>query len=158
MKDPAVVGGLDELMPHGEFRGQLAQLEGVRPDGLASEKRKAVLVDTFTKNLSRLGNYKYVAETTILRPSKNRPLYCLFYATRHPKGIEVFRDCQLKALTEQSKTRAAIKVRSAEDSTGQSRAIPVSYMIWDRTNSPLSSLQNNWRLKKLWLSLGHFRQ
>ncbi len=28
MKDPAVVGGLDELMPHGEFRGQLAQLEG----------------------------------------------------------------------------------------------------------------------------------
>jgi three-Cys-motif partner protein len=119
MKDPAVVGGLDELMPYGEFRRQLAQLEGLHPGGLASEKRKAVLVDTFSKNLSRLGNYKYVAETTILRPSKNRPLYCLFYATRHTKGIEVFRDCQLKALTEQSKTRATIKVRSAEDSTGQ---------------------------------------
>ena len=60
-----------------------------------------------------------MAETTVLRPLKDRPLYCLCYATRHERGIEVFRDCQVKALIEQSKTRAATKVKHAATSSGQ---------------------------------------
>ena len=55
----------------------------------------------------------------MLRPIKDRPLYCLFYATRHPKGIEVFRDCQFEALKEQSKTRAAAKIKYAQAKSGQ---------------------------------------
>jgi hypothetical protein len=55
----------------------------------------------------------------VLRPLKDRALYCLFYATRHPRGIEVFRDCQIKALKEQSRTRAATKIKRAEESSGQ---------------------------------------
>jgi hypothetical protein len=69
--------------------------------------------------LAKIGNYKYVAETTVLKPLSDRPLYCLCYATRHPKGIEVFRDCQLQALHEQAKTRAATKVKHAESVSGQ---------------------------------------
>jgi hypothetical protein len=40
--------------------------------------------------------------------------------TRHATGIEVFRDCQVKALDEQSKTRAATKIKSAQAESGQS--------------------------------------
>lgn len=119
MKDAAIATGLDELMPYGDFRSRLLELERAHPDGLAPQERKAVLVRAFGQSLSLLGQYDYVAETTILRSLKDRPLYCLFYATRHPTGIEVFRDCQLKALREQSDTRAATKVKSAEDTTGQ---------------------------------------
>jgi three-Cys-motif partner protein len=119
IKDAAVVDGLDVLMPYGDFRGQLAELERAHPYGFAPEQRKAVLVNAFSESLAKLGRYKYVAETTVLRPLKDRPLYCLFYATRHPKGIEVFRDCQVKALHEQSATRAASKIRYAQDSSGQ---------------------------------------
>jgi three-Cys-motif partner protein len=119
IKDATVASGLDELMPYGDFRGKLAEAEKADPKGLGPEERKTVLVDAFGESLARLGNYVYVAETSVLRPLTDRPLYCLFYATRHPKGIEVFRDCQIKALTEQSKTRAAKKVRHAETSTGQ---------------------------------------
>jgi three-Cys-motif partner protein len=119
IKDAAVVSGVDELMPYGDFRGRLAEAEKAHPEGLSPEGRKAVLVEAFGESLARLGHYDYVAETTVFRPLKDRPLYCLFYATRHSKGIEVFRDCQVKALTEQSKTRAATKVRHAESSTGQ---------------------------------------
>ena len=84
------------------------------------DQRKAILADAFGQSLARIGNFEYVAETTVLRPLKDRPLYCLFYASRHPKGIEVFRDCQVRALTEQSKARAATKVRNAQDASGQS--------------------------------------
>ena len=117
--DPVSAAGLDELIPHGDFRAKIQAAEQAHPGGLSAEERKVILVDAFTECLIQLGNYAYVAETTVLRPLKDRPLYCLFYATRHPRGIEVFRDCQIKALTEQSKTRAATKMKHAETSSGQ---------------------------------------
>jgi three-Cys-motif partner protein len=119
IQDPAVVSGLNELIPYGDWRTELAEAERARPGRVTPDERKAILVQAFSGCLAKLGKYEYVAETTVLRPVKERPLYCLFYATRHRKGIEVFRDCQFKALTEQSKTRAATKVRHAETSSGQ---------------------------------------
>jgi three-Cys-motif partner protein len=82
-------------------------------------RRKQILVDAFGNSLAQLGNYRYVAETTVLRPLADRPLYCLFYATRNPTGIEVFRDSQIAALTEQSRTRAATRLAHASRGTGQ---------------------------------------
>lgn len=114
--NPLVVRELNELMPHGNWR---AKLEAAESSQASPDIRKAILVEGFASNLAQLGNYDYVAETTVLRPVKDRPLYCLFYATRHEKGIEVFRDCQAEALKEQSKTRAASKVRHAEAQSGQ---------------------------------------
>jgi len=119
IKEPAVVTGLNELIPFGDWRSTLEAAERTRSGALTSEERKAILVDAFASNLAHYGKYDYVAETTVLRPVKDRPLYCLFYATRHPKGIEVFRDCQAEALKEQSKTRAATKVKHAAVQTGQ---------------------------------------
>jgi three-Cys-motif partner protein len=116
MKEPAIEQGVDELIPYGNWRKKLEEAERYRA---TSDDRKTILVDAFGESLAQIGSYKYVAETTVLKPLSDRALYCLCYATRHPKGIEVFRDCQLKALQEQAKTRAATKVRHAEATTGQ---------------------------------------
>lgn len=116
MKDPPIEQGVDELIPYGDWRKKLEEAER---RGATSEDRKAIIVDAFGESLAKIGSYNYVAETTVLRPLSDRALYCLCYATRHPKGIEVFRDCQFKALQEQAKTRAATKVKHAETTTGQ---------------------------------------
>jgi three-Cys-motif partner protein len=108
--EPAVVAGLNELMPDGNWRSTLAA---------GTEDRKPILVKAFSDNLRKIGNYDFIAETSVLRPTRERTLYCLFYATRHEKGIEVFRDCQVEALKEQSRTRAGVKVRHKETTTGQ---------------------------------------
>jgi three-Cys-motif partner protein len=112
----SVVAGLNQLMPHGDWRGRLEAAESAQA---TSDERKAILVEGFRSNLAHFGKYEYVAETSVLRPVKDRPLYYLFYATRHEKGIEVFRDSQIEALKEQSKTRAAAKVKHKEEKTGQ---------------------------------------
>jgi len=117
--DVNIVAGLDELIPHGDWRSKITNAETQGGGNLTPEARKKVLVGAFTESLGKFGNYRFVAETTILRPLKDRPLYCLCYATRHPRGIEVFRDCQAEAMKEQSKTRAATKVRHVEAKTGQ---------------------------------------
>jgi hypothetical protein len=117
--DPGIIQGLDELMPYGDWRTKLEDAERASGGHLSSIERKDILVECFSLSLSRLGSFEYVAETTVLRPLKDRPLYCLFYATRHPRGIEVFRDCQHKALTEQSRIRASTKIKHSESTTGQ---------------------------------------
>lgn len=117
IKDAAIATGLDELIPFGDWRSRLDNAE--QSGTVTPDQRKAILVEDFSRSLRQLGDYDYVAETTVLRPLKDRPLYCLFYATRHPKGIEVFRDCQIAALKEQSTTRAATKVKHIATTTGQ---------------------------------------
>lgn len=122
-----VISGLNELIPYGNWQSKLKEAE--RRANNSSSERKDILVGAFTESLARLGNYPYVAETTILRPLKDRPLYCLCYATRNHHGIEVFRDCQVKALVEQAKTRAATKIKYAEASTGQGEFFKILYEI-----------------------------
>jgi len=117
--DANIVTGLNELIPHGDWRSQIAEAEKRGGGNLTPEERKSVIVGAFTASLAELGNYRFVAETTVLRPLKDRPLYCLCYATRHPSGIEVFRDCQIKALQEQSATRAAVKLQHTARTSGQ---------------------------------------
>jgi three-Cys-motif partner protein len=117
--DANIVTGLNELIPHGDWRSKITQAERESGGNLTPEARKAVLVSAFTEGLAKLGDYPFVAETTILRPLKDRPLYCLCYATRHSKGIQVFRDCQIKALQEQSATRAAMKLKHVAMTSGQ---------------------------------------
>ncbi len=118
IKDANIVAGLDELIPFGDWRAKLEKAE--ESGSFTSAVRKAILADAFGQSLRKLGSYEYVGETTVLRPLKDRPLYCLFYATRHPKGMEVFRDCQIRAMREESRTRAATKLRHTTATTGQS--------------------------------------
>jgi hypothetical protein len=68
IKDGAVVAGLNELIPFGDWRSMLEAAEKTFPSGLSSVERKAILVDAFASNLAHFGTYAYVAETTVLRP------------------------------------------------------------------------------------------
>lgn len=112
IKDPHMMAMLDALIPYGDWRQKLA-------DADSANARKAIIVEAFGQSLQTIGEYTYVAETTVLRPVKDRPLYCLFYATRHGKGIEVFRDSQMEALKKESETRAATKLQHTANKSGQ---------------------------------------
>ncbi len=138
MNEPAIMAAVDELIPFGDFRTKLAEAE--RSGEVTPGERKSMLVAAFGQSLKQLGNYDYVAETTILRPLRHRPLYCFFYATRHPKGIEVFRDCQFAALKEESKTRASTKVTYVETTTGQGELFE---SLHDMASDELTSFLRN---------------
>lgn len=118
MSTPATVAGLDELLPIGRWRENLAMVGA----GLSEERaaaRKTVLIDAFREVLRELGDYRYVAEVPVLRPVRDRLLYSLIYATRSATGIEVFRDSQIKTLTEQDTVRSATKAKASR-TAGQS--------------------------------------
>ena len=114
ISEPTIQVGLDELMHSSAWRDKL-----IGPDGSNPQRRKEILCEAFGQSLKKLGGFEYVAETTVLKTTRDRPLYCLFYATHHKKGIEVFRDCQVRALREQAKVRAAKKVHQSIAWSGQ---------------------------------------
>jgi three-Cys-motif partner protein len=119
MNEPVTVNGLDELMPYGNWKLRLQDGERNAGRPLTSDERKEILVGAFSESLRQLGGYQYVVPTEILRPLRDRTLYCLFYATRHESGIAAFRECQIKALNAQATTRAALKVQHEASGSGQ---------------------------------------
>ena len=118
LKKPQISTSLDRLLVAPGWRAQLAASpkEGVRQ----AEYRKSVLIDAFSATLRSLGGYTHVAETTVLRPTRDRPLYSLVYGTRSVTGLEVFRDCQIKALREQSQIRGVAKLNAVANASRQS--------------------------------------
>lgn len=113
----AIQAGLEALMPDTNWRRRLDSIAPAVGQSTA-DVRKAVLVEAISDAISRLGGYEYVMETPVLFPTKNRTFYSLIYATRSPKGIEVFRDCQHAALKAQDQVRADLQVTKRDDLFG----------------------------------------
>ncbi len=135
MRDPVIMQGLDELIRIGSWREKLAAAGST----VSPANRKRILIDAFAATIGELGHYRYVAETPVLRPLRDREIYSLVYATRKPPGIEVFRDCQVRTLREQSAMRGAAKSSAQSTATGQTEAFAFSEMAPDGTESFLSS-------------------
>jgi len=117
IQSSGVAASLDELILDPTWRERLEDRPAHVPE---ADHRKTVLVDAFSRTLAQLGQYTHVAETTVLRPLKDRPLYSLVYGTRNSKGIEVFRSSQIKALGQQDRVRGLTKlsaVAAASDQT-----------------------------------------
>lgn len=115
--DPKTAASLDLLFADDTWRGRLDEAlpAGVDP----ADHRKTVLVDIFSSSLRKIGGYRHVAETTVLRPTIARPLYSLVYGTRSAIGLEVFRNCQIKALAKQDEVRGVAKLNAAVKATAQ---------------------------------------
>jgi three-Cys-motif partner protein len=109
MSSTDIVGGLDELLPAQGWRAALEEVDLRYPERDRPAMRRKILIDTFRRVLADQGGYGFVAETPVMRPLKNSMLYALVYATRSAKGIEVFRDCQIKTLREQETVRGVVK-------------------------------------------------
>lgn len=135
MRDPQIVDRLEALIPLGDWRQQLAASD----KSTSPSARKRILIDAFGATIGQVGGYRFVADTPVLRPLKDRELYSLIYATRRPPGIEVFRDCQVRTLREQSAMRRAAKTSAQAAATGQAEAFPLSMLSPDETEKFLTS-------------------
>lgn len=132
MSDPRTAEGLQALIPVGSWRQELSRAD--TPEG-----RKRVLIDAFAETLCSFGGFTFVAETPVLRPVKDRIIYSLIYATRASKGIEVFRDSQIKTLHKQTEVRGSTKLALSAAKSGQVEAFTQGEMAPSETESFLTA-------------------
>ncbi|WP_444854877.1 three-Cys-motif partner protein TcmP [Sphingosinicella sp.] len=109
---PSMAPTYDRLFPGVDWNSRFA---AARDDSAATPQgRKAIFLACFKEALRNIGGFEYIADVDVQYPGKDRTFYFLVYGTRRPPGIEVFRDCQLKALEAQSSIAGVKKIEAAQ--------------------------------------------
>jgi three-Cys-motif partner protein len=106
----------------GELLGQQA-LDDMR--GLSGQDRDDAAAFAYANQIGRAGNFPYVCTTVVLNPQLNRTHFHLIYATRHHKGVQVFKDAERHASGVMALARADAQQRHRIDVSGQNELFRV---------------------------------
>lgn len=87
--------------------------------GLTQRDREDAAVEEYARNVKAVGGFNYFCSAIILHPEKDRTHFHLIYATRNPKGVQVFKEAEKKAMAVQEVARAEAQHRRRETKTGQ---------------------------------------
>jgi hypothetical protein len=92
-----------------------------RPDvaALHGQDRDDAIAFTYADGVRRSGRYDYVGTAVVLNPLLDRTHFHLIYATRHPKGISVFKETEKSAAGFMRAARAEAKQRNRVDRSMQ---------------------------------------
>lgn len=93
-----------------DVRPQLKDL-----DGLALED---AAVGAYCAELRRRGKFAHVVPAIVLRRGEDKTHFHILYATRHAKGLEVFKEAEKAAVGVMRTTRAEVKLERAEGPQG----------------------------------------
>jgi three-Cys-motif partner protein len=109
---PEIDAGFKGLFGDSKFREKCKDLRG--------KSREDALIFEYADRVSRTGNFPHVPITLIPHPTNDRTHFHLVYATRHLKGVEVFKEAERKILYLAGEIRADAKRRKREARTNQS--------------------------------------
>lgn len=96
--------------------------------GIATQDREDAVVWEYCKSVRLTGQFKYVSPAIVLHPEKDRTHFHLIYATRHPRGIEVFKEAEKKAMPEMEHFRAEAQKRRREQLSGTGELFPADVL------------------------------
>lgn len=101
-----IIRFLDEPNREASYRdlfGRPGVLEVLR--ATRREERVDRAVEEYSKSLRVLCGFQYVSSAVILEPDVESVRYFLIYATNHPRGVEVFKEAEIKAAKIQDDVR-----------------------------------------------------
>ena len=73
---------------------------------LPPEERDDAAAFEYLKTVQREGNFPHASLAVVLHPAIDRRFFYLPYLTRHPKGIEVFKDAEKRSMQDMERLRA----------------------------------------------------
>jgi len=86
-------------------------LRSSRSKNEPSHARAEQAVREYGRSLRLLCGFKYVSAAVILEPDEESIRYFLVYATNHPKGVEVFKNAEIKAARIQDEVRHDTRIQ-----------------------------------------------
>jgi three-Cys-motif partner protein len=118
--DSPIQQSFDGLFGSSDYRNRIA--------GLTGQDREDELVRSYCDAVRTVGGYDYVCPAIVLHPENDRTHFHLLYATRHARGVEVFKQAERKAMEVMEKARAEAQQRSRVQSSGQSELFTAETM------------------------------
>jgi three-Cys-motif partner protein len=90
-----------------------------RVQGTVDMKREDLLVDEYMAAVAATGGFDHASAAIVLNPKMDRTHFHLVYGTRSPKGLEVFKGAEEKAMVAMQEARADKRAQAADRKTGQ---------------------------------------
>jgi three-Cys-motif partner protein len=111
LEDDVTKEQFEQLFGDRNFRSVIAGLQGF--------DREYAAVEAYASSLSKTGNFSNVCKALVLKSNRDEIHYHLIYATRHPRGVEVFKSAELAAMAAMEGARATAFQRARQRKTGQ---------------------------------------
>lgn len=87
--------------------------------GRRGQDREDAVVAAYAEEIAKRGKFEYTPSAIALRGEADRTRFHLIYATRHWKGLEVFKEAEKKAMEEMQPIRAEAHKRKSTSSQGE---------------------------------------
>jgi three-Cys-motif partner protein len=84
-------------------------------EGLTGMDREDALVAEYRNIVAAKGDFKFTCSAIVLHPEFDRTRFHLIYATRHPKGVKVFKDAEKAAMQQMQQIRGDLQQRKHAD-------------------------------------------
>lgn len=91
---------------------RILQLEG--------EDQEEEIVRAYANSVRNAGKFQYVCTLPVLKPDQDAFHYFMIYGTRHPRGVEVFKETEKNVIPFMHETRAQAQQRRRYEQSGQS--------------------------------------
>jgi three-Cys-motif partner protein len=91
---------------------RILQLEG--------DDQEAEIVRCYANSVRDAGQFQYVCTLPVLKPDQDAFHYFMIYGTRHPRGVEVFKETEKNVIPFMHETRAQAQERRRSEQSGQS--------------------------------------
>jgi three-Cys-motif partner protein len=101
----------EEMFGSGDFQTKV--------QGLSYEDKEDALIGEYMRNLKTRGAFEHVAAAMILDPEISRTAFHLVYATRHRRGLEVFKTVEKRAMTVMVEAQQDAARRKRDDGQGE---------------------------------------
>lgn len=86
---------------------------------LSGEEREEQIVASYASRVREAGNFSYVCTLPVMKPSQDAFQFHMIYATRHIKGVEVFKETEKQVIPFMQNIRAEAQERKRYVQTGQ---------------------------------------
>ncbi len=108
---------------------------------LSGAELESAIVDTYCDRVRQEGKFKYVCSLPVMNPDMDSFNFHLIYATRHIKGVKVFKDVEKRTEKRTETIRAELQQRERQAKSGNFELYPPevqyresSYQRLSRTN------------------------
>jgi three-Cys-motif partner protein len=86
---------------------------------LQGEEREEELVHSYVNMVRNAGRFKYVCSLPVMKSNQDAFQFHMIYATRHPRGVEVFKATERNVIPFMHQTRANAQHRRRLEHSGQ---------------------------------------
>jgi three-Cys-motif partner protein len=114
---------------------------------LSGTELEFAVVRKYCDLIKREGDFAYVCALPVMKPDSDAFNFYLIYATRHPKGVEVFKSVEKRTETQTHVVRADVQKRQRQERSGNFELFEAPVQYRERKYQQLAT-DNRARAKK----------